>query len=256
MITVKELNFSYADTKILNDINLDLTSSEFITILGPNGSGKTTLLKNLGKLLEPTEDTIFLNEKDIYHMSFKDIAKEISLLSQENYFDYEFSCYDIVMMGRFVHMNNLKGETEKDIEIVEKSMKYTNTFEFKDRSINELSGGEKQRVALARTIAQDSDIILLDEPITFLDVHHQIEIMKNIKKYANEYHKTIIAVLHDLNFANKFSDKLILLNKGNVMSIGKPSEVLTKENIKEVYGIDVDLHKLGDEIKYINIIVD
>ncbi len=255
-VKVEQLNFSYDKSKILNNIQLSVEKSELITILGPNGSGKTTLLKHLGKLLVPPARVVFLNACDITNLTARQIAKQVSLLSQHNDYDYDYSCYDIVMMGRFVHQNTLKGESKSDVEIVKQSMQYTGTWQFRNRAITELSGGERQRVALARNMAQDADIILLDEPITFLDIQHQIEIMKNIKRFAKAYNKTVIAVLHDLNFALKFSDRLVLLANGEIISVGTPNEVLTEDNIKNAYGIAVKLAKKEGKLDYIIPIID
>ncbi len=256
VVTVNQLNFSYDKVPVLRQIKLAIERSEFVTILGPNGSGKSTLLKHLGRLLSPPEQTIFLEGVDIKQLTTKQVAKQVSLLSQHNYYDYDYSCYDIVMMGRFVHMNALKGESKRDVAIVEQSMRTTDTWQFRNRAITELSGGERQRVALARNMAQDSAVVLLDEPITFLDIHHQIEIIKNVKRYAKEHNKTIIAVLHDLNFALRFSDRLILLSQGKILSSGTPEAVLTVENIKKAYDIDVTLEKKNGKLYYVMPMLD
>ncbi len=255
-VKVDQLSFAYDQAVILKNIQLAVKKSEFVTIIGPNGSGKTTLLKHIGKLITPPEKAVFLNGSDITALSTKQMAKQVSLLAQYNQYDYDYSCYDIVMMGRFVHLNTFKGETKADIKIVEQSMHDTGTWQFRNRAITELSGGERQRVALARNMAQDADIILLDEPITFLDIQHQIEVMKNIKRFAKKYNKTVIAVLHDLNFALKFSDRLILLSDGQIISAGTPNAVLTEDNIKNAYGIAVKLVKKEGELDYIVPIID
>ncbi len=219
VVTVNQLNFSYDKVPVLRQIKLAVERSEFVTILGPNGSGKSTLLKHLGRLLLPPEQTIFLDGADIKQLTTKQVAKQVSLLSQHNYYDYDYSCYDIVMMGRFVHMNALKGESKRDVAIVEQSMRATDTWQFRNRAITELSGG-------------------------------------NVKRYAKEHNKTIIAVLHDLNFALRFSDRLILLSQGKILSSGTPEAVLTVENIKKAYDIDVTLEKKNGKLYYVMPMLD
>lgn len=239
-VLIKSLSFAYETDRILDHVDLSVEKGEFVSIIGPNGSGKTTLLKHITRLL-PSKETIWVDEKPLQTYLQKDLAKIMALVPQANHFEYGFSAFDVVMMGRHPHIEGFYGEGHKDVRIVEEAMQLTDTAKFKARNINSLSGGERQRVIVARAIAQDASIMLLDEPITYLDIHHQIDIVRLIKNHSKTQGKTVIAVLHDLNFALKFSDKVVLLHEGAVISVGSPHQVLTKENLKKAYGIDVDL---------------
>ncbi len=250
-IKINALTFAYDKKDILKDVAFTVEKGQFVSIIGPNGSGKTTLLKHISKLITPPLKNVYVNGQDVAQQTPKALAKQLSLLPQQSNLEYGFSCFDSVMMGRHPHIDNFRGETKKDIDLVKNVMEQTNTYQFKDRPITELSGGERQRVVLARTIVQDADIMLLDEPITFLDIHHQIDIVKRIKAYSTKNNKTVIAVLHDLNFALKFSDIIVLLHEGSVISMGSPKEVLTKENLKKAYGIDVEIIEKNNTISYI-----
>ena len=242
MIEVKELNFSY-EAPVLNDINISIEKGKFYSILGPNGSGKTTLLKLLSKILPLEKAHIFLENKDIINISAKALSKRIAVVPQSTEIEFDFSVEDIVLMGRSPHIARFSKESNKDIEIAENAMKVTNTYKLKNKSINALSGGERQRVVVARAIAQDTEIILLDEPISHLDIHHQVEIMNQIKALNKEKNITIIAVLHDINLAAAYSDYMILMKEGKVHSSGIPEEILTEKSMKEVYELEVYISK-------------
>lgn len=241
MITVKNLNFKYGEKSILENINFNIQKNKFYSILGPNGSGKTTLLKNINKSLEQIKNTIFIENEDLYFIKNKDLAKKISWVPQNTSIDFDFSVMDIVLMGRNPYISRFSSESHEDLTIVEESMKITNTWNLKDKNIRELSGGERQRVIIARALAQKTDILLLDEPTSNLDIHHQIELLDTIK-FVNS-NMTIVAVLHDLNLASQYSDYLILLKDGKIISIGTPEQVLTKHNIQLAYDIDVNIIK-------------
>ena len=242
MIEIKELNFSYEEP-VLNGVNINIEKGKFYSILGPNGSGKTTLLKLISKILPLEKSQIFLENKDIVNINSKMISRRMAVVPQSTEIEFDFSVEDIVLMGRTPHISRFSSESKLDVEIAEKAMKSTNTYKLKNKSINALSGGERQRVVVARAIAQDTDIILLDEPISHLDLHHQVEIMNQIKALNKEKNTTIIAVLHDINIAAAYSDNMILMLDGKVHSSGLPEVILTEKNIKEVYGLEVYISK-------------
>ncbi|MBA5851056.1 ABC transporter ATP-binding protein [Clostridium sp. cel8] len=240
-VKLNNLNCNFGKNQVLHNINIDFSKNKFYTILGPNGSGKTTLLRNIGRTISPSKNTIFLGNKDILDFTNKDLAKRIAVVPQNTISNFDFSALDIVLMGRAPYIPRFKDESKEDYDIAKYSMKMTNTWYLRDKSINELSGGEQQRVIIARALAQKTDIMLLDEPISHLDIHQQIEILDTIKLLSKKI--TVIAVLHDLNLAAQYSDYLILVNKGSIYSKGAPEEVLTKENIKQVYDINVCMIK-------------
>ncbi len=242
MIKIKDLSFSYEE-EVLSNVNINIEKGKFYTILGPNGSGKTTLLRLISKALDVKKNNLFIEDKDIQLLNSKFIAKKIAVVPQSTEIEFDFSVHDIVLMGRTPHISRFSSEREEDIIAVKKAMESTNTWHLRNKSINALSGGERQRVIVARAIAQTTEIILLDEPISHLDIHHQIEIMNQIKQLNENKNITIVAVLHDLNLAAAYSDFMILMNNGSVHSHGCPQEILNEKAIKEVYGLDVYITK-------------
>lgn len=238
-IKVKNLSFGYDDTKVIKNISLEFPKSGFTSIVGPNGSGKSTLLKLISGVLKPVGGSVCLNELDITEISKKEIARIMAVVPQNTALEFDYKVMDVVLMGRYPYISRLRGETPKDREIAAKSMEYTNTWHLKDRSFNQLSGGERQRVILAQALAQQPKILLLDEPISHLDLQHQIEVMTLVKKLSMDQQLTVIAVLHDLNIAAAYSDYVVMLRNGEISFQGTPVEVFTRENIKDVFNIDV-----------------
>ncbi|MBN1195205.1 MAG: ABC transporter ATP-binding protein [Methanomicrobiaceae archaeon] len=238
MITVDGIDVGYDEIeRILSHISFDVADGMFFGIIGPNGSGKTTLIKALSRTLTPQSGAIFLEEKDIASFSYRDLAREVSVVPQETNISFDFTVEDIVMMGRHPYLTRFSSETPADIEIVRHAMELTNTLRFRHRSINEISGGERQRVIIARALAQQPKILLLDEATSHLDISHEMEILSIITSLKGDV--TVVAIFHDLNLAAHYCDELILLNEGRIVSIGTPAQVLTRENIRDVYGIDV-----------------
>lgn len=242
-IVIDNLSWSYGTKKILSNVHLKIERNRFYSIIGPNGSGKTTLLKNISKTLEPRKSTVFVDKQDIASMKPREMARKMANVPQNTHIDFEFSAMDIVMMGRSPYFRRFQSESPKDVEIVKEAMLATSTWHLKDKNINEISGGERQRVIVARALAQQTDIILLDEPISQLDIHHQIELMDTVRKLVRESKVTVIAVLHDLNIAAQYSDSMILVHEGQVVLGGTPEQVLTEENIKRVYQLPVHIIK-------------
>lgn len=240
-IDIKDLNYSYDDKKILQDINISLEKNKFYSIIGPNGSGKTTLLKNISRILPPEKEHIYIDGREINSYKVRDLAKKMASVPQNTNIDFDFTAFDIVLMGRSPYLKPFQNEGDKDFNIAKEVMKMTNTWHLKDKNINELSGGERQRVIIARALAQESEIILLDEPISNLDMQHQLEILDTVKYLNREV--TIVAVLHDLNLAGEYSDYILMLKEGKIVSSGKPEQVLTEKNIKETYNMDTYILK-------------
>ncbi|MGV8984374.1 heme ABC transporter ATP-binding protein [Clostridium sp.] len=242
MIEINNVCFSF-EKEVLKNININIEKGKFYTILGPNGSGKTTLLRILSKSLHMEKGEISINGVDLSQIKANTLAKEMSVVPQSTEIEFDFSVQDIVLMGRTPHIPRFCSESEKDVEIAMTAMKCTNTWDLRNKSINTLSGGERQRVVVARAIAQETEIILLDEPISHLDIHHQIEIMNQLKQLNQNKNITIIAVLHDLNIAAAYGDHMILMHDRGVYKDGTPEEVLTEDIIKKVYGLDVYITK-------------
>lgn len=241
-LKVNNLAFGYGSKEVLNNINMNIKPGTFISVIGPNGSGKSTLLKIISTYLKPQKGVILLDSKEIDKLPRKEVSKKISVVPQNISLEFDFKVKDIVMMGRHPYIRKLKGETSEDVKIVEKAMLYTNILTLSDRMFNELSGGEKQRVILARALAQEPKILLLDEPVSHLDLQHQIEILDLIKNMSIKESLTIIAVLHDLNMASSYSDYIMMLKEGSIIYEGMPETVLNQENIGEVFNINVHIN--------------
>ncbi len=242
-VELENIIFGYDKERILNDISIDIQSQKFTTIIGPNGSGKSTLLKVISSLISPDNGIVRLDGIDIKNMSQLDIARKVAVVPQENNIEYRFTVQDIVMMGRYPHLGRFQTESIRDYKLVGNALEMTNTIHLKDRYINELSGGEKQRVIIARALAQQPKIILLDEPTSYLDIQHQVEILELLENLNKEEGLTVIAILHDINLAARFSNNMILLKDGTVIGEGNPREVITLENLKNAYEIDMIISK-------------
>jgi iron complex transport system ATP-binding protein len=238
-IQVEKLSFSYDLKKVLEQVNMNIKKGSFFCIVGPNGSGKSTLLKVISSALKPQKGVVYLGSRDINHMKQRSIAKLLSFVPQNTSLEFDFKVSDVVLMGRYPYVNKLRGETREDLEIAEKAMQYTNTTHLRDRSFMELSGGERQRVILAQALAQEPEILILDEPVSHLDLQHQVEILNLIKKMCVDRKLTAITVLHDLNMASAYSDYIIMMKNGEVKLQGTPFETLTAPNIKEIFSTDV-----------------
>ena len=237
---ISNLSFSFGDHKVLKDVSLAVSDGEFIGLMGPNGSGKTTLLRCIMDYLRPESGAVLVDMKPLHTLTPKELARTFAVVPQSSSTDFAFTAYDIVMMGRTPHIKSrFSGETKTDEDSVREAMRLTNTWQFARRTFSELSGGERQRVVVARAVAQDPKALLLDEPTVYLDISGQIEIMDLLRRLNRDKGITTIAVLHDVNLAARYCDRLALLNDGRLEAVGSPREVLTPEAMQAVYGVDV-----------------
>lgn len=238
-IKAENIKFGYMEEEILKGINFEAESGKIYSIAGPNGSGKSTFLKNMLKLLKYKSGKIEVDEENIEKIKGRKFAEIFGYVPQEGGYCKEFTVYDTVMDGRYRYFTMFGELTSKDKECVERAMEMADVINLKNKKIGELSGGEKRRVLIARGIAQESRFLVMDEPFSNLDIHHQLEISEVIEKIKNEDRIGIIMVVHDLNSAMQHSDKVMLIKDGTVFAFGEPKDVLSAENIKEVYGIDI-----------------
>jgi len=247
MIEVNSVSFRYHEEWVLQGVSFRVEKGEFVGVIGPNGSGKTTLLKILYRLLAPQKGEILFEFVSMKKMDRRDIAKRIAVVAQETQLLFPFSVLETVLMGRSPYLGHFMFESEKDLEIARKAMEWTRILPFSERPIDELSGGERKRVFIARALAQEPEVILLDEPTVNLDVHHQTDFLDLILTLNRERGLTIVMASHDINIASEFCDRLILLQGGKIYQIGTPEEVVTKENIESVYGcgVWVDQHPVS-----------
>lgn len=242
LIHIRGLSWKPDSENVLNGITADFRAGVFYGIIGPNGSGKTSLLRHIMRIMEPKEQVLHVNGTDIRSFKRKELAREMSWVPQNTSIDVSFTAYDIVMMGRTSYFKPFHRESTADRKIVREAMEMTNCWNFRDNTFHTLSGGEAQRVIAARAIAQDTPVIILDEPVSHLDIRHQKELMETMNTLNQEHDKTILAVLHDLNLAAQYCGELFLLHQGKIFARGTPETVLTPENLSKVYGIE--FHRL------------
>jgi iron complex transport system ATP-binding protein len=225
----------------LADVDFSVAKGDFVSILGPNGSGKSTLLGVMSGVLKPASGIVKLGEKNIGEMDRKSIARKIAYVPQNIQVDFPFSCREIVLMGRFPHLSGLGIEKTVDKEAAERAIEQTGISHLADRMIHQLSGGERQRVFIAQAIAAEPEILMLDEPVSALDIKYKIQIMDLLKKLNEEKNITIIAILHDLNLATSYASSILLLKKGRVYKSGSPAEAVRVDFIRDVFDIEVDI---------------
>jgi len=239
MIQIKNLSCGYNKISVVKNISIDIKKGSFTGIIGKNGAGKTTLLKSLSGLLKPYSGNILLNGTDIYRMKKNILAEKLSFMPQNMPIDFPFLVKDFIMFGRFPLMNLFKYATKRDYEKVEEIMDFTETKNFAERNVLELSGGERQKVLIAQTLAQETDIIAFDEPTSHLDIGSQSAIFRLLRTLNLKHGKTIITTIHDLNAAGEFCSDLILMNNGIIFSSGTATEVLNYKDIETVYNTTV-----------------
>jgi len=241
-LVVKEATFGYGRNITLDSINLASKPGELLGIIGPNGSGKTTLLKGLAGLLKAIKGEVFFNSTDITRVEHRTLAKKIALVPQNAFLPDLFTALEIVLMGRTPHLGLLGHETEKDFCIALHAMKVTRTLHLAQRRINEISGGEKQRLIIARALAQEAEILLLDEPTANLDINYQMETFNVLSKLCIGSNLTVITALHDLNLACQFCHRLLMLRDGLIYQQGTPSDIISSSSIKQVFDAYVQVY--------------
>ena len=236
---VRDLFFSYGKNKVLKGTSFTVEEGKITTIMGANGCGKSTLFNLMTKNLYPRKGNIFLHGKNIQNLGLKDFAKRVSIVHQYNSSADDITVERLVSFGRTPHMKMMQGRSGEDEELIRRAMEVTNVLKYRDREVSRLSGGQRQRVWIAMALAQNTKILFLDEPTTYLDIRYQIEILELVKKLNQEYGITIIMVLHDINQAIRFSDRIIGLKDGQVTAQGAPDTVITEECIRDLYGISL-----------------
>ena len=236
---VRDLGVNLGGKPVLQNLSLTIRRGEFIGLLGPNGSGKTTLLRSLAGVLTPSYGEIFFQGREIRTYGRHALAQKIAVLPQEQWIDFPFSAFEVAMMGRAPFLKPFQWEGAKDIEITLKAMQQTDCQHLAEQDIRTLSGGERERVLLARALAQTPEVLLLDEPTTHVDLRHQAELLRLLKRLQREQGLTLVVVLHDLNFASLACDRLLILGNHGLAAEGTPGEVLSAERIQALFGVAV-----------------
>lgn len=240
-LLVRNISYSYGTKEAVRNISFEASEGEVIGILGQNGCGKTTLLKCINGSNRPSKGEVFLDGENTSDMSKKDIACKMAFVMQTTSVTFPFTVFETVMMGRYSHQTFISEDSENDVEIVYQAMKDTGILEFKDRKINELSGGERRRVMIARALAQEPKVLLLDEPTLHLDINHQFDLLELIRKLAREKGLLILIVTHDIILASRYCDKMIMMEKGEMRDIGTTDAVASVENYKQIFKIITEI---------------
>lgn len=236
MIEVKALHKSYHAKSVLRDVSFSVDRGEFFGIIGPNGSGKSTLLKMISGVISPDGGDILIAGKPIRSYSRKELARILAVLEQEALPPVGFRVREVLEMGRFPYQNWLGEEAEDPTRLIDEIVRMLGLAELEERTLDQLSGGEKQRVALGKSLVQKPRLLLLDEPTTYLDIGYQIQLMDIVRSWQKNTQVTVVAVLHDLNLASLYCDRILMLHKGNQIRVGDPRDILQSSLIEQVYG--------------------
>lgn len=240
-LAARNLDVGYLERRVIDNLSLSIRQGQITALVGPNGSGKSTLLKTLARLLKPSEGTVLLDGKAIHSLSTAQVARELAILPQGPSAPYGLTVRELVEQGRYPHVGALRMLRQQDHEAIHQALELTNMLDFVHRPLDTLSGGERQRAWIALTLAQDTPILLLDEPTTFLDIGHQLEVLELAHRLNRQRGMTIVLVLHDLNQAAHYADRMVVLKQGMIVADGSPSDVLTAPLLAEVFGVRVNI---------------
>jgi iron complex transport system ATP-binding protein len=240
-LSSRNVTVGYGGAPVVHDLSVEIPDGQVTTIVGPNGCGKSTLLRMLARLLAPTSGRVLLDGAPITSMSTRDIATRLTLLPQSPVAPEGLLVRDLVSRGRHPHQRWFSQWSKKDEEVVEAAMAMTDTTALRDRPLDQLSGGQRQRAWIAMTLAQDTDLMLLDEPTTYLDLAHQVEVLELVCRLNRERSRTVAMVLHDLNLAARYSDLVVVMHAGRIVTQGPPAEVFTAQMLSEVFGLEADI---------------
>ncbi len=242
MIKTQSMTLGYHNKKIVHNVDLHIEKGKITTIVGPNGCGKSTVLKGISRLLNPIDGEVYLDDQRIGELTSKRIAKKIAILPQIRKAPEDIRVRDLVALGRYPHLNWRGKLNQKDQEMIEWALEKTTMVDYADRRMDQLSGGEAQRAWIAMALAQKTEMIILDEPTTFLDLSHQLEVLELLAELNQKEGLSILMVLHDLNQAIRFSDQIYVMNQGRVICGGSPDEVVNQSILRETFSVNADFY--------------
>ena len=239
LAALEHVSFAYGSVEVVRDLHLSVKRGEVFGLLGPNGSGKSTLIRLLSGVLAPRQGQVYVLGKNLAKYEREALARQVAVVPQDTQISLPFSVLEVVLMGRAPHHGGFSFENKDDLALARRAMELTGVAGLEHRAVHELSGGERQRVMVARALAQTPQLLLLDEPTAFLDIKHQVEVYDLVKSLSRQEGLTVVSVLHDLNLASLYCDRLMLLKAGKVFCVGAPEEVLTYVNVTAVYETEV-----------------
>jgi iron complex transport system ATP-binding protein len=238
-LKVRNLRFAYGEREVLAGVDLSIRPGEIVGLLGPNGSGKSTMVKVLSGILKPYRGSVTLGGRELRDLAPRDLARTLAVVPQEPVFGFSFNALEVVLMGRHPHLAGLAFESESDIALARDALERCGARQFAHRPVLELSAGERQRVVAARALAQEPGCLLLDEPASFMDIRHQVELFDMVRSLADDEGTGVLSVLHDLNIAAEYCDRIFLLKEGRILATGPTAEVFTYANLKKTFDTDV-----------------
>ena len=241
MLSAVNLKVGYEERIIIDDLSLNIEKGQIVSIIGPNGCGKSTLLKSLSRMIKPMNGQVLLEGRNLKQIRNKEISQKICLLSQHNSAPGDLTVEQLVYYGRLPHKKWYEGKSSEDQELIDWAIEQTALTRYKQSPISALSGGERQRAYIAHALCQKPDILLLDEPTTYLDISHQLELMELVREINQKFNITVVMVLHELNQASRYSDRLIIMKNGEIVSDGTPNETINQTIIENVYQIECDI---------------
>lgn len=244
MISVRDITKRFGKKTVVEKVNLTIHPRNITSFIGPNGAGKSTLLSMVSRLIDADTGEVFLDNQDIKKIKSNEFAKKVAILKQSNFMNVRLTVEELVSFGRFPYSRGHL--TEEDKAYVEQALQYMNLEEIRNSYIDELSGGQKQRAFIAMVIAQDTDYILLDEPLNNLDMKHSVQIMKTLRRLVDELGKTVVIVLHDINFASVYSDRIVALKDGKVIRDGETEEIINTETLNDIYDMNIPIHRMNN----------
>lgn len=237
----KQLDIAYEERTIVEDLNISIPSGKITALVGANGSGKSTILKTMARIMKPKKGGVFLDGQSIHRQSTKEVAKQLAILPQNPTAPEGLTVSELVSYGRFPHQKGFGSLSKEDKDIVRWAIEVTGMIEFAERPVDQLSGGQRQRAWISMALAQMTDLLFLDEPTTFLDMAHQLEVLNLLRKLNEQEKRTIVMVVHDLNHATLYAHHMVAIKQGKVMCEGSPDHVMTREMLRQVFGIEADI---------------
>ncbi|HJF32893.1 MAG TPA: ATP-binding cassette domain-containing protein [Sporosarcina psychrophila] len=244
MIQVRELSKFYGKKAVVEKVNVNIHRGKITSFIGPNGAGKSTLLSMVSRLLDADTGEVLVDNDNVKRMKSNEFSKRVSILKQSNFMNVRLTIRELVSFGRFPHSRGRL--TAEDLRLVEQAMDYMGLMDMQNDYLDELSGGQRQRAFIAMVIAQDTDYILLDEPLNSLDMKHSVQIMKILRRLVDDLGKTVVIVLHDINFASVYSDRIVALKEGRVVKDGPTNEIITSDSLKDIYDMDIPIKQMAN----------